>query len=44
MTQHFFGCPAQEAFLAKVRALAGPLVPQVPGLAEHAAAEAQVNM
>ncbi len=32
---------AQEAVLAQERALAAPLVPQVPGLAEHAAAEAQ---
>jgi hypothetical protein len=29
--------------LAQERALAGPLIPQVPGLAEHAAAEAQVR-
>jgi hypothetical protein len=34
---------AQEALLAQERALAGPLIPQVPGLAEHAAAEAQVR-
>jgi hypothetical protein len=34
---------AQEALLAQERALAAPLVPQVPGLAEHAAAEAQVR-
>ena len=34
---------AQEALLAQERALAAPLVPQVPGLAQHAAAEAQVS-
>jgi len=34
---------AQEALLAQERALTGPVVPQVPGLAQHAAAEAQVS-
>ena len=34
---------AQQAVLAQEAALKAPVVPQVPGLAAHAAAEAQVK-
>lgn len=35
---------AQERVLAQERAQTAPVAPQVPGLAQHAAAEAQVNI
>ena len=35
---------AQERVLAQERAQTAPVAPQVPGLSQHAAAEAQVNI